>query len=71
MDGCDHSIYGPLAADSGQSAEGDRPSPEAATACVPSGRSCGDTVFHESHNLDGDGKSRRTAPWPFLIRRLG
>jgi hypothetical protein len=71
MDGCDHSIYPLPAADSGRSADGDRRPPEVATAGMPAGRSYGSTAFHESNDLDGDGKSRRTAPWPFLIRRLG
>jgi hypothetical protein len=71
MDGCDHTIYAPPAVDSGRSADGERRLPEVVTAGMPSGRSYGNTAFHESSDLDGDGKSRRTAPWPFLIRRLG
>ena len=71
MDGCDHSIYAPPAPDSGRSADSDRLLPEATTTGMPSGRPYDNTAFHQSSDLDGDGKSRRTAPWPFLIRRLG
>jgi len=70
MDGCDHSIYAPAAADSGRSADSDRRLPEATTGIL-SGRPYDNTAFHESSDLDRDGKSRRIAPWPFLIRRLG
>jgi hypothetical protein len=71
MDGYDHSNSGPPAADSGQSADGGRHLPEAATGCAPSSLCFDDPASHQSNDWDGDGKSRRAAPWPFLIRRLG
>jgi hypothetical protein len=71
MDGCDHSNFGPPAADPEQSVDGGRLSPAAALAGVPCGICHDDTAFDEPSNREGDGKSRRTAPWPFLIRRLG
>lgn len=71
MDGYDHSESGPPAANPVQSVDGERRSPQAATARVPSGLCIDDTAFHEPNDGQSDGKSRRTAPWPFLIRRLG
>ena len=67
MDGCDHSGFGPPAAAPVQSLDGGRRSP----ANLPSELCFDDTPFQEPNNKDGDGKSRRAAPWPFLIRRLG
>jgi hypothetical protein len=71
MDGYDHSDSRPPVADAGQSVDGERCSPQAATAGAPSGLCIDDTAFHEPNDGQSDGKSRRTAPWPFLIRRLG
>lgn len=71
MDGCNHSNFGPPAADPEQSIDGSRRSPAAVAASMPRDLCFGDTAFHEPNNGDGDGKSRRAAPWPFLIRRLG
>ena len=71
MAGCDHSNSGPPVADPRQSVDGGRQSPEAATATAPSGPCFDDTAFHEPNDGQSDGKFRRAAPWPFLIRRLG
>ncbi len=74
MDGYDHSKSGPPVADSDQSADSSRRSPEAAaTGAAPGPRAMpvDDTAFHDANHCDGDGKSRRPAPWPFLVRRLG
>ena len=71
MDGYDHSNSRPPVADPGQSVDGERRSPQAATAGEPSVLRIDDTEFHEPNDGQGDGKSRRAAPWPFLIRRLG
>jgi hypothetical protein len=71
MDGYDHSNSRPPVADAGQSVDGERRSLPAATAGVPSVPCIDDTAFHEPNDGQGDGKSRRAAPWPFLIRRLG
>jgi len=62
MDGCDHSSFGPPAADSEQSVDGGQRSPAAAPANLSSGLCFDDTAFHEPNNRDGDGKSRRAAP---------
>jgi hypothetical protein len=70
MDALDRSNSGPPAANPRQTADHVRRSPEA-TACAPTGHCFDDTTFHELNNAGGDGKSRRAAPWPFLIRRLG
>jgi len=74
MDGYDHSKSGPPVADPDRSAESSRRSSEAAaTGAAPGLRAMpvDDTAFHEANRYDGDGKSRRAAPWPFLVRRLG
>jgi len=71
MDGYDHSNFGPPAADPEQSVDDCRPALATAPASVLSGLRFVDAAFHEPNNRDGDGKSRRPAPWPFLIRRLG
>jgi len=70
MDGCDHSDCGSLAADSRRAADTGRRAQETAASARP-GEYCDDNTPHEPSNWDGDGKDRRTAPWPFLIRRLG
>jgi hypothetical protein len=71
MDGCDHSNFGPPLAGLEQSVDGGRRSPAAAPTSLLSGLGFADTAFDEPNNEDGDGKSRRAAPWPFLLRRLG
>jgi len=71
MAGYDHSNSGPPTVDPGHSVDGSRQSPEAAMADAPSGLCFDDTAFHEASDGQSDGKSRRAAPWPFLIRRLG
>jgi len=74
MDGFDHSKSGPPVADPGQSAERGRRSPAPAAFGAAPGRRAvpvGDAAFREAKHCDGDGKSRRVAPWPFLVRRLG
>jgi hypothetical protein len=71
MAGYDHINSRAPMADLGHSADGSRQSPEAATADAPSGLCFDDTAFHEPNEGQSDGKSRRAAPWPFLIRRLG
>lgn len=70
MDGCDHSDFGPPAVAPEQSVDGGI-SPAAAPAGVPCGLCLDGTTFDEPSNREDDGKSRRAAPWPFLIRRLG
>jgi hypothetical protein len=71
MDGYDHSNSCLPVVDTGQSVDGERRSPPAATAGVPPVLCIDDTAIHEPNDGRGDGKSRRAAPWPFLIRRLG
>ena len=71
MAGYDHINSRAPMADPGHSVDGSRQSPEAAMAEAPSGLCFDDTAFHEPNEGQSDGKSRRTAPWPFLIRRLG
>ena len=70
MDGCNHSDSVLPAGDSAGAADAARSSPEATSRAL-CGRRSDDTAFHEPNNGDSDGKSRRAAPWPFLIRRLG
>jgi len=70
MDGYDHSSSVLPATEPAQATDAGRRSPQA-TSRTPYSQGCDDTAFHEPNNGDGDGKSRRAAPWPFLIRRLG
>jgi len=70
MDAHDRSNSGPPEANPRQTADNLRRSAEA-TARAPTGHCFDDTTHHELNNPGGGGKSRRAAPWPFLIRRLG